>query len=223
MSEQNGVITKEQAALVDEIKAYNAGFSQTFEHQAQYAFMSGLKLLALKATVPHGNANGEGFMAIREQHLPEISRSAATRFMDFCKLCQEKLPTVGNFTPERLRLTNGDLPEKEKEAVLKAVHDATEGKTWTQLYRDLGKIRAAEKPGSYPRKPRDLRKLIDDAGEVDEQACKDWLSDTLLLLDAKSPTLGQQKTAMLQKMENTRLQLGHAIQKILKSRGAKTK
>lgn len=220
----NEVITKEQGDLVDEISAYFDGVGRAFEHQAQYAFMAGLKLHALKATCEHGNKNGAlGFMELRERLLPKISRSAANRFMDFTTLLQEKLPTVGNFNSGALQLTNGDLPEKQKEQVLKAVHDATEGKTWTQLYRDLGRIRKAQTPGTYERKPRDLKKLIDEAGEVDETPFIDWCGDTLMLLEPKTTTLGEQTTAMLQRMENIRLQLGHAIQKILKSRGAKTK
>jgi hypothetical protein len=189
------VLSKEQAGLVDEIKGYHAGFRLAFEHQVQYAFMAGVKLTALKDTCDHGNAKGAlGFMAIREQFLPEISRSAATRYLDFFGLCREKIPTVGNISGSCLKLTNGELPETEKKQLLDAVHDAAEGKTWTAFYRDLDLCRQ-KKAHTYH--APDPKKAIT---EEKESPLADMLEEILDLADPDQEALDQEDTEFLRKL-----------------------
>lgn len=216
---ENGKITLtgEQLARIARIKQYDAGCRGAFGQQMGYAFLSGAELNALKEELPHG-----AWIPAREEFFPEIPARTATRYMSFAEQIGHGVADLPSWQNIKL-LGNGAIPDNEKENILKAVHDLADGKTLTQLYRDLGVIREAQKPGTYERKPRDLKKLIDAAGEVDDSALKDWCGDTLMMLDPKTCTLGEQKTALLQRMETIRLQLGHAIQKILKSRGAKTK
>ena len=100
---KDSILTKDQAALVDDVKTYHAGVRRSYEHQIQYAFMAGLKLNALKDSCQHGE-----FMRLREAHLPELSKSSAIRYQEFFSLCQTKLPTVGNLKAGQLLLTDGD-------------------------------------------------------------------------------------------------------------------
>ncbi len=140
------VLTKDQAALVDQIKAYHAAFEKSFGDQMGYAFLAGVSLNAAKESLPHGK-----FMEWRESHLPEIKERSAQRYMKFADQIRHgmsDLPTVGKLK----LLGNGDLNEKDKEKVLEAVHEIADGKTLTQLYRDLGVIREKKPAQHHPRK-----------------------------------------------------------------------
>ena len=184
------VLTKDQAVLVDQVKTYHKGVYVSYEHQIQYAFMAGLTLNALKDSCLHGNAKeakGLGFMAIREQFLPEISKSAASRYMDFTRLVQEDNATVGNIRPSNLLLENGDLPEKEKASVLKAVYEAADGKSWTAFYRDLNLVRQKKAPSHHPRNP-DAKAEIDKP-DPETTFLHAVRTDLLMLIDPKETEL----------------------------------
>lgn len=142
------VLTKDQAVLVDEVKVHHDGVRRSHENTIKHAFLAGVNLIALKDSVPHGNKNGDGFMAIREKFLPDISRSGAQRYMEFVRLLESKLPTVGNI---RLQLMDGqELKEPEVKAVTDAVYEYADGKTWTAFYRDLNLSKQREKGGFHP-------------------------------------------------------------------------
>ena len=164
------VLTKEQAALVDGIKAHHAGFKQAFEHQTQYAFLIGMKLEALKKTCKHGE-----FEELAAAVLPEVSRTVKHEFRNFFRLATTKCPALGHLRPEALTLTNGDLPEDQKQEVLKAVYEAAEGKTWTAFYRALGFIRALEEKKHHPVKITSEEKL-----EAEVKASRAFADDLLL-------------------------------------------
>ena len=184
------ILTKDQATLVDQVKTYHAGVRQSYEHQVQYAFMAGLNLTALKDSCPHGNskeANGEGFVALCARELPDISRSSAKRYMDFTNLLLEIKPSVGFIRGSSLLLENGDLPTKEKEAVLKAVYEAADGKTWTAFYRDLNLVRQKKAPSHHPRNP-DAKAEIDKP-DPETTFLHAVRTDLLMLIDPKETEL----------------------------------
>ncbi|NOS70084.1 MAG: hypothetical protein HOP33_09150 [Verrucomicrobia bacterium] len=133
------------AAHTERIKVYDAAFHNAFSQQMGYAYLAGCELNAIKEALPHGE-----FMKWKAKFLPAIPHRSATQYMTFqTKLASvANLPTVG----ECRLLGNGELPEKEKEKILKAVHQAADGKTLTQLYRDLGVIREKKHPVHTPRK-----------------------------------------------------------------------
>ncbi len=214
------VLTAEQAVMVDEIKSYHEGVKRAFDHQAQYAFMTGLKLLALKASVPHGNSPGsDGFIAIRKKFLPELSNGTTGRYMDFAKRCQEKFPTVGNINPQVLQLTNGDLPEEQKKQVLKAVHEIADGKTWTQLYRELGKVREPKPAAHHPRGPINAKEESAARQKRFERMAGDCAISMRALISEKLllQSLPEDK---LDELNDWRVELGNAIAKIKQSRAA---
>lgn len=143
------------AAHTERIKVYDAAFHNAFSQQMGYAYLAGCELNAIKEALPHGE-----FMKWKAKFLPAIPHRSATRYMEFqTKLATTvaNLPTVG----ECRLLGNGELPEKEKEKILKAVHQAADGKTLTQLYRDLGVIREKKHPVHTPRKTVSPEEQVD--------------------------------------------------------------
>jgi hypothetical protein len=108
----------------------------------QLSLLTGLNLLARKATCDNGNKPGAlGFIAIREQFLPTISKSSAARFMDFAALCVAKFPTVGHFPPDHHSLAKGTLSPDQKQHVLDAASEAATGKSLSAFYAELRSCR----------------------------------------------------------------------------------
>jgi hypothetical protein len=210
------VLTKDQAASVDRIKLFLRSERRGFEDALCFFYLSGVDLLALRETSTHGNADAKNsFKLLCEREFPDLPKTSIYQRIGLVEAA--KVQSL-NFSKKTAQITN-EIPEEVKAPILKEIHEHSDGKSITAVLRDLDIIRQPKTPGTYERKPRDLRKQIEAAGEVDESACADWCADTLMLLDEKANLLGGQKTATLQKMENIRLQLGQRIQKILKSRG----
>lgn len=207
-------------------------------------FLLGVSLIKLKKLVGtakrgvHGGGD-PGWMKFKEERFPTIGNQCLTNAVNFAKSVFEewqnpKFPPSGN-------LGNGDkspsetvalaisqeplsfqLPENpdELKGLLTAIHDTMDGKTVTACYRSAGRIREAQKQGTYDRKPRDLRKAIDGAAEVDEEACKSLISDMLMLADGRNPNLGEQKITTLHKLEQTAEVFLSSVRKIIKARKA---
>jgi hypothetical protein len=162
------VVTHDQTALKerrDRIVAYHQGFMNAFAQQAGYAFLAGVELNAAKEELgPRG-----GFIEWREQNLPQISKGSADNYRAFATAMQEKFPTVGNITSERLQLTDGRLREKDQQLILEAVHAAADGSSLTKLYRELGVIKTpTAKAAPGPRKdlsPQDAHEAVKLAAE----------------------------------------------------------
>jgi hypothetical protein len=215
------VLTKDQADRVDRIKLFLRSEKRGFEDALCFFYLTGAELIALREASTHGNSDSENsFKALCEQEFPDLPKTSVYQRIGLVEAT--KVQSL-NFSKKTLQLADGQIPDEVKKPILKEIHEHSDGKSITAVLRDLDIIRQPKVPGTYERKPRDLKKLIDEAGEIDDQSVKDWCADTLMLLDAKDTTLGEQKTVTLQKMENIRLQLGQRIQKILKSRGAKTR
>lgn len=159
------VMTQEQAALVDQIKSYHAAFEKSFGDQMGYAFLAGASLNTAKESLPHGK-----FTTWREANLPEIPERSAQRYMKFADQIRHSVADLPS--PGKLKLLgNGDLAEKDKEKVLAAVHEIADGKTLTQLYRDLGVIREKKAPEHHPAKPRTPEEKLADR----KQAARDLI------------------------------------------------
>jgi len=162
------VLDAAMVQLVDSAKAYHESFIQCGKQQACYAFLAGMRLTAIKDSVKHGQ-----FTAFRETHCPEIPARTATRYMAlYSKLATvADLPTVGNLK----LLSNGQLPEKEEQKIVKAFHENTGGKELTQLYRETGIIREAAPVGRRPGEGGRKRiSLAEQAKLLKAQAVDDW-------------------------------------------------
>lgn len=205
------VLDPSQAAMVDTIKRCHAGVRRAYEDQVTYAFLCGLAIRHLQDTCTHGNsADSEGgFKTIREAFLPELSKSAAYRYLDFTKACIEKIPTVGIIQSPNLLLQNGELPADKKQVILDAVHEAADGKTWTAFYRDLKLIREPQ-----PRTYHPPHSVTPDEAEAAMRKQADGLANTLLAdmaLISQPETWSLLSTDRQTEIEDARLQLGAFI------------
>jgi hypothetical protein len=120
----------------DRIAAYHENGWRAAQQQFGYQFLAGLELHRVKESLAHGQ-----FLKWREENLPAIPERTARRYMDFAEVLISKSATVADLTTRPLQLTNGEIPEKEKKAILEAVFEFADGKSITDLYRDLGVIR----------------------------------------------------------------------------------
>lgn len=138
-------LTKEQHDQIERIKTYDAGCRGAFNQQMGYAFLAGMELNAVKDRLPHGQ-----FLKWREAYLVQLPERSAQRYMKFAVTiaASKGLP---RFEDVKL-LPDGTIPEKEREQIIKAVHKIADGKTLTELYRDLGVIRDPEAKQHHPRK-----------------------------------------------------------------------
>ena len=205
------------AAHTIRIKAYHAGFQSAFGSQMGYAFLAGLELNAIKEALPHG-----GFLKWGRAHLSEIPHRSATRYMEF----QTKLATGGqcDAVANIKRLENGELPEAEKEKVLKAVYQAADGKTLTQLYRDLGIVRPPIPPGTNnkPRSKGDTDKTAGDhSNEI--ELLRTFHLDANMFGDETDLTLGLSPSPLLFSLQNSLRVLQHKLDDILKARARDAK
>jgi hypothetical protein len=131
-----------QVAIVD----YDREVRSAFGRQMSYAFLAGAALLRAKEIIPHGK-----FMEWRESDL-NVERSSAERYMKFAAAIS-KFPTVGNLREVKLLGSGEALTPAQQKKITDAVHDLTDGKTLTEMYRDLGVIRQPQKPKHHPQKP----------------------------------------------------------------------
>jgi hypothetical protein len=208
------IITQEQAERIGRIQGYHQKCLDTFGDQMAYAFLAGCELNAAKEELPHGQ-----FMKWREQNLPELPHRTATQYMTFSEKLADgaKLATIANLK----LLGNGDLPQTEKEKVLKAVHQVADGKTLTQLYRDLGVIRtAAPAGGNRGDKERAPRGTKQDLKREADLRLADWMGTTRALCDEADEDLALADTKTLKEIEELRLSLGRRIAAVLKKRKA---
>jgi hypothetical protein len=140
-------LTGEQKNLVKGIKTAHKGCLNAFKEHVGYSFVAGLQLNALKESCAHGD-----FTALREKHFKDVSKSAAHRHMQFFDAL--KSPTVGLLPPGGIAdlklLTNGKLSKETKLKLLDGVYKKADGRTITEMYRDLGIIRQPEKQKHTP-------------------------------------------------------------------------
>lgn len=187
------VISANQAERIDRIKQYHTGCVGAFGQQMGYAFLCGLELNAAKGELPHGS-----FMEWHNRYLPQLSKGSVQRYMAFATTLRGEIThAVGNLDLDKLRLANGELPEKEKEAVLKAVHKVADGKTLTELYRDLGVIRQPKKPQHHPVKLTPEEQLQADLAAA-EAAVQSVRSDIAILRECEE---AKDRASMLAKVK----------------------
>lgn len=149
MSNKLAIIEAEAAEELDQLKVaivdYDREVRGAFGRQMSYAFLAGAALLRAKEIIPHGK-----FMEWRDAEL-RLTDNSAARYMKFAD-AMLKFPTVGNLKEVRLLNRGDELTNEQQEKVARVVHKLADGKTLTEMYRDLGVIRQPEKPKHHPRK-----------------------------------------------------------------------
>jgi len=133
---------------------FHAACLGAFRDHASAVFLCGAVLNRAKEICPHG-----AFGPWQKQHTPSISSGSAHNYMDFAKAVLAKFPTVGNLRPLKLlgrgEVASVHLDEGDQAAIAKAIHGVADGKTLTELYRELGVIRE-KKPFGGPSVHRKL-------------------------------------------------------------------
>ncbi|HYE30964.1 MAG TPA: hypothetical protein VEH27_06040 [Methylomirabilota bacterium] len=129
------------------LHCHNACLRAAQDHVG-YAFLAGFELQRVKAALNHGE-----FTKWRETNLADLPERTAQRYMAFSSALASKSATVADFATETLLLTDGSLNERDRKAILEAAHEAADGKTLTELYRDLGVIRQPKEKQYHPPKP----------------------------------------------------------------------
>lgn len=167
-AETKNAVAAELQQRVDRIKLLHAGTLRAFRDQMAYAFLAGVELLALKDTTAHGD-----FGKLRKQLLGDIPERSQQRYMGFAQALQSKSATVADLAKQPLLLTNGQIEEQQAQKVSKAVHDFADGKTLTELYRDLGVIRQPKKPGEVEHKAKKLS-MVERHAQAVALAKSDW-------------------------------------------------
>lgn len=130
--------------LNERAKAYHEACLAGFKQQMGYAFLAGLVLTEIKASVKHGE-----FEDYCEAHLPEIKPSSRKRYMKFFELLSLQLPQKAHAVGFLPAAGKEGIPKETEQKILKAVYQAADGKTLTELYRDLGVIREKQPEGGF--------------------------------------------------------------------------
>jgi hypothetical protein len=223
---------QELALLKERIVEYDRGFHSAFQTQMGFAFLTGLALLRAKDILPHGQ-----FMDWSKEQLPSIEHRSATRYMKFADTLVEKYPQVGKLaTVANLRsgeLEPGptiDLKADEVQVVLTAVHDVADGKTLTDMYRDLGVIRQPQKQKHHPKKitPEEeeesknlmaLERVTAITGDM-RQLLHEW--EAYEKEGGELPAISRVPFKARQEFDSVRIDLGKVLTKIKKA-GRKTR
>jgi hypothetical protein len=210
------VLSTDQAARVDRIKAYHAGCLQAFGDQMGYAFLTGRELIAAKASIPSGHKDPEGgFGKWIKANVPELSNGTIHRYMSFATALEKQFPTVGNISPTLLQIGPGGLDESAKAEVLKAVHEVADGKTLTELYRDLGVIR-----GPKDKKHHAPKLNAAETAEAQIEQAKQFVQTLIgdMALVQQGTTLADVPSQLCHELNRARIELGHFIKRLQKSR-----
>ncbi len=155
---------------IERIKAFHAGTLNAFADQMSYAFLAGVEFLSLKESTVHGQ-----FEKLCADVLGEIPKRTRCQYMSFATVLIDKSATVALLAKEPLLLTNGKVAEADAVKICKAVHDIADGKTLTEMYRDLGVIRQAKKVADVDHHPKGKKlSLAEQAAQEMALARTDW-------------------------------------------------
>lgn len=191
----------ETKARVDTVLMLNKATEQAEADYMLNAYLCGVELLAIKASIDHGD-----FMDFREQVMPEVSKSKAGRFMQFAELIQFKFPTVGNLK----LLPDSPTPERDLVKLSKALESASEGRSMSKLLRDLAEERDRKK-----RKPK--KTTAKEQAEAEkkhaEELAQSWQGMSSALVADVLPLLGDE---LLKEILDQGVSLTTTIRKMIK-------
>lgn len=149
-TESDVVLSAEQSRHIKKIKAYHAACIKNVKQQMGYAFLVGLELDSLKKTLDHGQ-----FEDVCAKSFPSIPERSLKRYKQFFTAMLELKPASGKsaivalLTDGKAVNSKGKLTKEGQTAVLDAFYEATDGKTLTDMYRDLGVIRQPKPDGGF--------------------------------------------------------------------------
>ncbi len=170
------------------------------------ALACGFILLNEKARLPHGE-----FDKWQRKHLKPISRPTGKRYMQIAgkmhELQESKVSTVRHLL-EGTRPS--DLTENHIQRIAPMIQEITEGKTFTELGRELGIFKPRNTKSERARKR--LAKRTGDAVVDAEHDATAWTDEVVALLarvdDHKDAINGKDLTRLATSMRETALSLG---------------
>jgi hypothetical protein len=147
------------------IAEYHERARAAFAESACFAVLCGIELSVARAQVGHGDWD-----AWLKAHFV-FDRCTAWRYMQAAqrKCAQLLTSNVAHVQHLAAGASVSSLPEPDREAMYRAVRDATNGETVRQLYLDLGLIskpegpRAGGRPGPRTRRAIEEGKFLSDA------------------------------------------------------------
>lgn len=166
------------AKHVECIKACHSGVLRAWKDQMGYAFLAGLGCLALKEKLHDEKGHGH-FEKFCAEQLPDLPKRTRQVYMSFCEKLIDKNATVALLAKQPRLLTTSEVAEDDAKAITKAVHDAADGKTLTELYRDLGVIRQPKPKVHTPPKPESP----DDALASEKEQHESVLNDIVIAIN----------------------------------------
>lgn len=159
------------------IRSYHENGWRAAQQQFGYQFLAGVALHRAKAALAHG-LFGQWIEENFSTGPCPLTERTAQRYMRFAEELISKSDTVSDLTRQPLLLTNGDIPEKEKKIILEAVFEFADGRSLTELYRDLGVIRPPKKQ-EYTA-PKELS--AEEKAKAEEDQAHDLIQDAIVAL-----------------------------------------
>lgn len=197
----------------EQINTYHQGCLDSFANQMGYGFLAGITLSRAKDSLPHGH-----FAQWCSVYLPLIPERTARRYMSFASRLQDQSIELAELCSDPFLLTNGHFNEAQREGILKTVHDVADGKSLTDLYRDLGVIKQPEKQKYTAPKELTPEEEARAKEEAAEQLAKTIIGDIALVLAEGSPTLGLLTNFTRRDLLNACIDLGKSLRAITKSK-----
>jgi hypothetical protein len=157
----------------ERILGYHENNLRACQQQFGYQFLAGLELGRVKDALPHGQ-----FMKWREENLPALPERTAQLYLAFAQELISKSATVADLASKPLQLSNGEIPEREKRVILDAVFEFADGRSLTELYRDLGVIRPKKEPEYHP--PKDL--TAEEKARAEEDQARELIQSAIVAL-----------------------------------------
>jgi hypothetical protein len=161
----------------ERIASYHENGWRSAQQQFGYQFLAGVELHRAKAALAHGQFGKWIEENFSSGPCPLTDRTAQ-RYMKFAEELISKSKTVADLSAKPLQITNGEIPEKQKKAILDAVFEFADGKSVTEMMRDLGIIRPAKKQ-EYTA-PKEL--TADEQAKAEEEQAHELIQAAIVAL-----------------------------------------
>lgn len=192
------------AELAPRIIQYDQGVRYAIGRQMGYAYLAGAALNEAKTLCAHGE-----FGPWCKANLP-LTNGTTHRYMEFATQLQIKFPTVVNLKRGGL-LPAGELSTEGTDTVLRAVHEAADGRTLTQFYRDLGVIRPAQKQTHHDPRPISPEDQVKADIAAAEATGTHLAGDLVLLAEPTDETLAKMPDAVRARLLDACVAVGKRI------------
>lgn len=215
-------VTAELHRLRSIILGYDRKWHKAFNAQMGLAFLTGLALIRAKNILPHGD-----FGRWIKAELPKLSKGSAGRYVEFATAILEarpeisKFPTVGNLTERTPAKIQVKLPKPEEKELLKAVYELADGRTLTEMYRDLGVIRPAKTQAEVAAAREPHRPTPEEEAQAEVQRATAFVRDLTGMLAmfarAEEGIYQHCEATVLAEFEACRIEAGHAVKPFLQA------